>query len=59
MNVQEIYSGRRGAAICARTDRSSILLSLAGTYKSGCALWIAERNSKWSGLNKGLVARLA
>ena len=59
MNVQEIYNGRRGAAICARTDRSSILLSLAGTYNSGCALWIAERNSKWSVLNKGLVARLA
>ena len=59
MNVQEVYNGRRGAAICARTDRSPILLSLAGTYKSGCALWIAERNSKWSALNKGLVARLA
>ena len=59
MNVQEIYKGSRGTAICARTDRSSILLSLAGTYKSGCALWIAERNSKWSALNKGLVARLA
>ena len=59
MNVQEIYNGRRGSAICARTDRSSILLSLAGTYKSGCALWIAERNSKWSALNNELVARLA
>lgn len=56
VNAQEIHNGRRGPAICVRTDRNSILLTLAGT-KSGCALRIS--NSKCFALNKGLVARLS
>ena len=58
MNVQEIYNGRGGTAICARTDRS-----VNSSYSRGnviwFSLWIAERNSKCSDLNKGIVARLA